>query len=481
MRVMEANPIIVGSALNPHSNQKNSPSQNAGLVINNGYERRSSLTLYIPENVDIDRLLVENPPNCRLERDYLVYILHLITAIPARKRDTIKEYNGFTTINKKLLQKRIHDYKVYFDYLLQNSIILEDGFYIVGKKSVGYKIRNPSPILKPVIITKRTLIKSILHLHKNYSVKLTEKYGFLKKWFNNNVKVDYEGAIKFLEDLKFQEIQNGNTENINLRYNCRMLPILKLRDQNFSFYVDDSGYRLHTNFTQMKSELRNFCTYKDEKLCAIDVKNCQLYLAISLLDDELFIKNDITSMIVNPSLTNQPNYPIMLVDLIRSIKNEPDVLLFKEWASTGFFYENFGKLLVEKDILDKDEPNLRNKVKEITFISIYSHNNQAPHVKEIRIFKEFFPNVFKVFSKIKFGKKYHNALSLCLQRLESKLVIDKSCRKISQKYPFAPIYTIHDSIVTTERHVGFIKSELYNVLKESIGTTPSLKIERWES
>lgn len=151
MRVMEANPIIVGSALNPHSNQKNSPSQNAGLVINNGYERRSSLTLYIPENVDIDRLLVENPPNCRLERDYLVYILHLITAIPARKRDTIKEYNGFTTINKKLLQKRIHDYKVYFDYLLQNSIILEDGFYIVGKKSVGYKIRNPSPILKPEI------------------------------------------------------------------------------------------------------------------------------------------------------------------------------------------------------------------------------------------------------------------------------------------------------------------------------------------
>lgn len=191
-----------------------------------------------------------------------MYILHLITAIPARKRDTIKEYNGFTTINKKLLQKRIHDYKVYFDYLLQNSIILEDGFYIVGKKSVGYKIRNPSPILKPVIITKRTLIKSILHLHKNYSVKLTEKYGFLKKWFNNNVKVDYEGAIKFLEDLKFQEIQNGNTENINLRYNCRMLPILKLRDQNFSFYVDDSGYRLHTNFTQMKSELRNFVPIK---------------------------------------------------------------------------------------------------------------------------------------------------------------------------------------------------------------------------
>lgn len=477
MRVMES-PKKVGSALIPHSNQNNSPSKNAGLVKNNGYERRSSLTLYVPEN--IDRLLVENPPNCRLERDCLVYIIHLITAIPARKRDAIEKYNGFTPINKKLLQKRIHDYKVYFDYLLQNSIILEDGFYIVGKKSVGYKIRNSSPILKPVVITKRTLIKNILYLHKSYNVELTEKYGFLKKWFNDEIKVDYENALKYLEDLKFKEIQNGDTENINLRYNCRMLPILKLRDHNFSFYVDDAGYRMHTNFTQMKSELRSFCTYKDETLCAIDIKNCQLYLAISLLDDELFIKNDITSMIVNPSLTNQPNYPIMVVDLIRSIKNKPDVLIFKEWASSGLFYENFGKLLIEKGILDKDEPNLRNKVKDITFISIYSHNNQAPHVDKIKIFKEFFPNVFKVFSKIKFGKKYHSALAICLQRLESKLVIDKACRKISQKYPFIPIYTIHDSIVTTVKYRNFVKAELYNVLKETIGIATSLKIERRE-
>lgn len=477
---METNPSKVRSALIPHYNQKNNSSQNAGLVNKSGYERRSSLTLYVPENIDIDRLLVENPPNCRLERDCLVYIIHLITAIPAKKRDTIKEYNGFTLINKKLLQRRVHEYKDYIDYLLDNSIIREDGFYIKNKKSGGLKIINPSPIMKPVVITKWTLIKSILYLQKNYNVELTEKYGFLEKWFNNDVKVDYEKALEFLEDLKFEEVQNGDTENINFRYNCRMLPILKFKDQNFSFYVDDSGYRLHTNFTQMKSELRNFCTYKDEKLCAIDIKNCQLYLAISLLDDELFIKNDITSMIVNPSLTNQPNYPIMLVDLIRSIKNKPDVLLFKEWASSGFFYENFGKLLIEKGVLDKDVPNLRDKVKIITFYSIYSHNNQAPHVEEIRIFKEFFPNVFEVFSKIKFGKKYHNALSLCLQRFESKLVIDKACRKISQKYPFAPIYTIHDSIVTTEKYVGFIKSELYNVLKESTGIAPSLKTERWE-
>jgi hypothetical protein len=477
---METNPKIVGSALNPHSNKINSPSQNAGLVKNNGYERRSSLTLYVPENIDIDRLLVENPPNCRLERDCLVYIIHLITAIPARKRDTIEEYNGFTLINKKLLQRRIHEYKDYIDYLLDNSIIREDGFYIKGKKSGGLKIINPSPIIKPVVITKWTLIKNILYLHKTYNVELTEKYGFLKKWFNEDIKIDYENALQYLEDLKFEEFQNGKRENLHLRHNCRMLPILKVRDHNFSFYVDDAGYRLHTNFTQMKSELRDFCSYKGEKLCAIDIKNCQLFLAISLLDDELFIKNNITSMIINPSLTNQPNYPIMVVDLIRSIKNKPDVLLFKEWASSGLFYENFGKLLVEKGILDKDEPNWRNKVKDITFISIYSHNNQANHVDEIRIFKEFFPNVFEIFSKIKFGKKYHNALALCLQRFESKLVIDKACRKISQKYSFAPIYTIHDSIVTTEKFVGFIKSELYNVLKEAIGIAPSLKTERWE-
>ena len=63
------------------------------------------MTLYVPRNIDIDRLLIENPPDFNYERDYFVYILHLITSIPAGKRDIIDANNGFVV--------DAHDYNSY--------------------------------------------------------------------------------------------------------------------------------------------------------------------------------------------------------------------------------------------------------------------------------------------------------------------------------------------------------------------------------
>ena len=53
---MEIN-SIVESVSNLHLNQINSPSQDRELVSKDGYERISSLTLYVPANIDIDRLV----------------------------------------------------------------------------------------------------------------------------------------------------------------------------------------------------------------------------------------------------------------------------------------------------------------------------------------------------------------------------------------------------------------------------------------
>ena len=155
----------VGSVSNSHLNQKSSPSQDTGLVSKDGYERISSLTLYVPENIDIDRLLFENPPNFRYERDCFVYILYLISSIPARKRDIIEKNNGYTPINKKFLQKRIHEYKKYIDYLKTQGIVEENRQYKPGKSSMGLKFSERyNSKLVPINITKWTLIKSIIHL-----------------------------------------------------------------------------------------------------------------------------------------------------------------------------------------------------------------------------------------------------------------------------------------------------------------------------
>lgn len=40
-------------------------------------------------------------------------------------------------------------------------------------------------------------------------------------------------------------------------------------------------------------------------------------------------------------------------------------------------------------------------------------------------------------------------LPILLQHLEADCVLDYTCKKIAKKYPDMPLFTIHDSIITT--------------------------------
>ncbi|WP_412476973.1 hypothetical protein [Flavobacterium sp. TBRC 19031] len=479
---MEKN-SIVESVLNLHSNQLNSSSQDTGLVTlsKDGYEKISSLTLYVPENINIDRLLDENPPDFKYKRDCFVYILHLITSIPAGKRDIIDNSQGFTPINKKFLQARIHNYNEYINYLKRHRIIEENRQYKPGKFSRGLKFAQAyqSKVI-PVRITEWTLIKNIEYLNRNYNVELTEELSYLKRWFNDELEIDYEGGINYLNELYESELCNGETSEIMLRYNSRLLPFLRLKNKEFSFHVDNTGFRLHTNITQLMGGLRRFVKYGGKRLCAIDIKNSQPFLAISLLDDDIFTKNNMDTKITNPKLTTLSNYPIMVVEKIRRVKNEPDVLQFIENVASGNFYEGFARVLIENGLVEPNSPEiLREQAKEITFCSIYSPNSLVSSSRYVQLFKELYPNVYSIFKLIKKGHGNHPAFSICLQRLEAELVLHKVCKVVSDEMPDVFITTLHDSVITTEDNVEYVESIMYNVLKEFIGVEPKLKRERW--
>lgn len=472
----------VGSASIPHYNQISSPSEEAALVSKDGYKKVSSLTLYIPMNIDIDRILEENPPDFNYERDCFVYIIHLIHYIPSRKRDSIDENNGFTHVNRKKLQGRVHEYKRYIEYLKRVGIVDEDRHYIPSKKSMGLKIteRYNSAII-PVSITKWTLIKNILYLNNQFNVKLTEDLEYLKLWFNDKIEVDFLGGLSDLRTIQELELDNPEIKHEALKFNSRLLPFLKLYRKDYNFHVDNTGFRLHTNITQTKSELRKYIKYDGKTLCAIDIVNSQPFLSIALLDNEVFLYNNLLDKITNPIHISNPDFPIMVVEKIKSIKNKSDVILFKELVSSGQFYENFAKLLVENEIIENDtESNLRETAKDITFCTIYSPNTFVGFKESVKLFKQQFPNVFEIFKIIKKGHGNHPAFAICLQRLEAELVLHKICKEISIDRPDIFIATLHDSIITTEDHVSYVRSVMYRVLKKNIGIAPKFKVERWE-
>ena len=134
------------------------------LVLKGGYPYIKSLDLFIPQNLDIDKLLRENPSNKRLKRDKLIYVLHLINWLHSRKKDNLENSDGYTHISRFVLNKTIKNYKDYIEYLKNCKIIEEDKNYIVGKKSRGIRFTNnyQTPI-KPIKVTDWALIKNIVY------------------------------------------------------------------------------------------------------------------------------------------------------------------------------------------------------------------------------------------------------------------------------------------------------------------------------
>lgn len=70
--------------------------------------------------------------------DRLIYIIGLISSIPARNKDSITE-DGYVSINSTLIRNTFKDYLSYLDYLIRTGVLCTDGRYIQGEKSKGYK------------------------------------------------------------------------------------------------------------------------------------------------------------------------------------------------------------------------------------------------------------------------------------------------------------------------------------------------------
>ncbi|MBP2619111.1 hypothetical protein [Chryseobacterium jejuense] len=471
---MEITPLKVNNVPTVHLNRINSPSAGTSLE-KNGWARIPRLTLYLPKKLDIDSILRKNKPDFIYNRDKFVYILHLIYAIPAQKKKAIEEYTGYTSISKKILGSIIKDYRKYIDYLKEQNIIEEDN-YIVGLKCGGLRFSEKyRSKLKPVDITKWTLIKNLQYLRKEINQKATTELYFLKKWLEN-LDVDISKARDYLSRELAKDELNGIGHSL-VRYNSRLLPIERLSAKNnISFFVDNTAGRLHTPITQLKSELRKHLKWKGKVLYSVDISNSQPYLLQSLMNVELFERCNMTDRInaVNPAIDTA-----RLKNLIASISSKKDVISFNQIVTSGRFYENFGKLLKENgELIGIPDEKIKEKVKEIIFTTFFSKNTAIRYRNVIKLFKRTFPNVYKVISTIK--KDQHNTLAVILQNLEADIILNNVCKKLDKKHPEVPLFTLHDSVITTEDNVELVEKTIQQTMKKFFDKKVSLKIERWE-
>jgi len=440
------------------------------------------MNTYLPKKLNLDEHLEKYPPTNikNFLIDNLKYILGLITEIPA-KSERFDSHTGMVPINAEELRKKVRNYKEYLDYALSTGILVTDNHYIKGKKSKGYRFSDPHmEKVKRVTIEKESLIKKE-QKEREIDPQVQEEYFHLTKWFNDDLCVDHTGATEFLESTFSTDPYV--LEDI-FKYNYNLSRLDKLAAHDYCISIDGTVHRFHSNLTGLLGDLRGFISYAGEPLVGVDITNSQPYLSIALFSPPFYTTYSsslplslfsIFSHSLHPS-TPPFSPPPMLYTLLEAVDNQ-DVKHFIELVTKGTIYEYLEREIKEElGIKYKD----RKEVKEVIFTVLFTANqfigqNEAGPK---RVFRDRFPTVYKIFAFIKKGEKRN--LPILLQRIESHIVLDRICKRIAHEQPHLPIFTIHDSVITTIGNEGYVEAIMKEELSICIGYEPKLNIEYWK-
>lgn len=469
------------------------------------------LRYFLPQNLDLDTLIDETPPNFKpFNKEKARYLLHLISAVRHHKKDSVSD--EFVKLSAKSMQDKVHNYRKYWEYFFNDLKIVESNeSYQVGVTSKGYRFveKYRTPIKPSEDQLQDTSLRKKVKLNLNAISLSVKEYSYLNKWYNDNLQINYELASTFIEEeyqLKKDnkelwdfDFSKGKYKNPLYQRDHAIMSITRLRDKYYALKRDQNVYRYHTVLTNMRSILRNAITYEGKRLYTLDITNSQPYLSTSLLSSDYLIKcdpknqsvsidfDDPQSLYYNYNSKNvsvnsinqfkfQTNDSYIMLGLFKDSPINSDIQDYIQLAVGGNFYENLERKFEQDLGITFDT---RKDIKAAVFQVLFTDNRYfgQDKAKPKKLFADLFPEVYKIFSDIK--RSDSTVLPRLLQSIESYLIVDKICKRISVEYPEAPIFTIHDSITTTAEYIEKVKYIMQDVFTEQIGQPPMIKIEEW--
>lgn len=444
----------------------------------------SKLYWELPSSIDLEGFLAKYPPEFRYKTDHFYYIIDYLCR--GMEREDLDDNAGYVNLNAARLQKVNHNYKKYLDHLLKHRFILTDMKYSVGKKSKGYLINSYKEHystltqieIKDLVVHRHVLEERKAQNELNDNTR--KQYPHLTKWFEE-LEMDREGALKRLDEIfpeqtgSIRGTKKGKASDWAKRYRS-VQAIEKIMRKEFYFTLDTSVGRFHSNLTNLKKELRGFITHKGQRLVNVDIKNSQPLLSTLLLKKQNYQSNLLETIYHQtyplPTSISYRSYTIMIVKTLERIDLQ-DIEKYIEFVDTGNFYGEMHQLMYPGMPFDKQ------KVKSMMFMIFFSHNRYMgqPKAEPKRRFKLFFPSTYEIFRLLK--KSDYTALSRILQRLESMIVIQNIVPRVAHERPDLPIFTIHDSLVTTVGNEEYIASVMIEEIKKLTGLDAQLGFEYW--
>lgn len=374
---------------------------------------------------------IDNILNNTINDKYLFHYLFIITYIRTyRFKDKRYCKSDFIPLNIDVLRK----------------IINYDNAHIFVKELIDLGLIETNNIFsrKKHISTGYRLSKEVLN-HKFYipeetdeklNTKIKRVYDKLKLKVIEDDSTGYGYVTECMEDLVIDK-ELAYTELTHLDEDTKEVAELAIDNFEDKFCtVDKTGNRLHNNLTNLYSPLRKHLSYKGEKLVQGDIRNSQL---------------------------------IFLYLLMRECSIDDEELnKFRDVVCDYGFYEFFA----EKMRVNLTE-ELRKEFKINIFEKLLFGSNKSELSETEEIFKKEFPSIFYVIRSIKTDN--YKELSIMLQRKESQFIF--SCVRRLDKT--IPLFTIHDSIVTTVGNEQKVSNALMLEFYTNFGIKPKIKIEKF--
>ena len=480
--------------------------------------KKSGSFAMIPQNLDLDAHIEKYPPvnsvffvaddsglikavnrngtvGLRFDVERMVYIIGLISSIPSRNKDLITE-DGFVPIYSALIRNFFKDYFSYLCYLIETGVLICNGQFRKGK-SYGFKF---APEYDSV-----PLVKYVYSLVRDRNVDIDPiddsllNLPYLSHWyFQKKLFIDENNANNYAYSLMQEKFRLGrdswdinkdrwidsrndfDRKNPRVQYYAITNNITALSAHEYRAMIDDRVHRLHSVLTNMQKDFRNFLTYNGQQLVSIDIKNSQPYL-LCLLFNPLFWQSTSNLPLNIQSLPDSIKnlFSIELLERIQEYAVALDIESlnsYKENVSNGIVYE----YIMERVFQEIDIELTRNEAKIMMLIVFFSKNRffHQPKAKLKRLFAGLYPEIYELIKLIKLDA--HATFACLLQSIESEIILHRCCKRIwVEGNKQVPIFTIHDSIVTTIEHKDYVKKVMKEELTKIIGIPPKLSEEFW--
>lgn len=442
---------------------------------------------------------------------YAAYFLNLI-----RWRQITWRANaeGYSQLHYDLITKVIprNEYKAVRQLLLGHGIIECDRKADIGRKSFGYRLTETyREDIRKEVCTDEKFNRKIARVYSRAERDLQPVHRWLRGKF----------PMLMFDEARAKDIIDG----LAPRRRAKEQPV-RLKEyrqgrfeyfQHFAsgeswFTVDPYG-RFHTPLTALEGELRcclrvgvrDTTTGKERlvPLVGIDLANSQplilCILARQLLTTSRMAKSRLLRrefkmgqnpyQATNQTITNKHKQTTNQTR-IKNVKSNLSSNNTKElWrregvtalpedveecfraCTAGRFYES---LMTDGEKARGKE--YRTKFKRRFFRVLFGENRTKKRFRnKVRArFKRRYPTVAGVLRDLK-ARNYKQS-SYLLQNYEATLFIHRICGRIMRERPGTPLYTIHDSLITTREHVSFVKTVIRDEFA-ALGVRPRLRKE----